>query len=96
VARPTQRIKRETQSVQNWIDPDQDYSVGEFRVTLLGWQTERRFLVIREMLRERRDSVGRKPIRVPGYTFQIFVTNSSEAPPRSAATTICAPWKISR
>jgi DDE family transposase len=80
VARLTKWIKREAQSIQNWIDLDPAYSVGEFRVKLLGWQTERRFVVIREMLREGRDSVGRKLIHVPGYTFRIFVTNRSQAP----------------
>lgn len=80
VARLTKWIKREAQSIQNWVDLDQAYSVGEFRVKLLGWQTERRFVVIRELLREGRDSVGRKLIHVPGYTFRIFVTNSSQAP----------------
>jgi hypothetical protein len=41
---------------------------------------ERRFVVIREQLREGRDSMGRKLIDVPGYTFRIFVTSSMEAP----------------
>ena len=33
-----------------------------------------------ERLREGRDSVGRKLIDVPGYTFRVFVTSSTEAP----------------
>ena len=41
---------------------------------LLGWQIERRFVVIREVVLEGRDSVGRKLIDVPGYVFRIFVT----------------------
>jgi Transposase DDE domain group 1 len=32
------------------------------------------------MLREGRDSVGRKLIHVPGYTFRIFVANRGQAP----------------
>ena len=37
-------------------------------------------MVIREIVREGRDSVGRKPIDVPGYVFRIFVTTHTEAP----------------
>ena len=37
-------------------------------------------MVIRERVREGCDSVGRKLIDVPGYTFRIFVTSSGEAP----------------
>src|SRR3954447_20448579 len=59
---------------------DEAYSVGEFCLKLLGWQTERRFVVIREVVREGRDSVGRKLIDVPGYVFRIFVTTHTEAP----------------
>ena len=32
-------------------------------------------MVIRELVREGRDSVGRKLIDVPGYTFRVFVTS---------------------
>jgi DNA-directed RNA polymerase subunit N (RpoN/RPB10) len=49
-------------------------------VKLLGWKQERRFVVVRELIRESRDSVGRKLIDVPGYTFRIFVTSRGEAP----------------
>jgi hypothetical protein len=80
VARLTKWIKREAQNIQDWVDLGQAYSMGEFRVKLLGWLTERRFVVIRELLREGRDNVNRKLIHVPGYTFRIFVTNSSGAP----------------
>ena len=47
----------------------------------MGWfGRERRFVVLRERVREDRDSVGRKLIDVPGYTFRIFVTSCPEAP----------------
>jgi hypothetical protein len=59
---------------------DEIYSVGEFRVQLLGWQNPRRFVVVRELLRENRKPVGRKLLDVPGYTFRIFVTNRGDAP----------------
>jgi hypothetical protein len=48
---------------------DEHYGVGEFRLKLFGWSVERRFVVIREEIREARASVGRKLIDVPGYTF---------------------------
>jgi DDE family transposase len=78
VARLTKWIKREAQRVQTWKALDASYSVGEFRVMLLGWQTPRRFVVVRELVRE--GSVGRKLFEVPGYTFRLFVTSRSDAP----------------
>ena len=36
-------------------------------------------MVVRELQREGRDSVGRKLFAVPGYTFRIFVTSRSHA-----------------
>src|SRR5207253_4064749 len=59
---------------------DEHYCVGEFRLKLFGWKVERRFVVIREEIREARASVGRKLIDVPGYTFRIFVTSCSDGP----------------
>jgi hypothetical protein len=80
VARLTKWIKREAQRVQTWKALDEIYSVGEFRVQLLGWERERRFVVVRERVREGRDSKGRKLFEVPGYTFRLFVTSRSDAP----------------
>jgi hypothetical protein len=37
-------------------------------------------VVVRERLREGRDSVGRKLIDVPGYTFRVLVTRGADAP----------------
>jgi hypothetical protein len=80
VARLTKWVKRAAQRVQQWTILDEHYAAGEFRLRLHGWKVERRFVVLREQLREGRDSVGRKLIDVPGYTFRIFVTSSTEAP----------------
>src|SRR4051794_15228640 len=95
VARLTKWIKREAQRVEHWKRLDEGYSVGEFHLKLLGWQRERRFVVVREVVREGRDSVGRKLIDVPGYAFRIFVTTQTETHRRrSGATTTCAPiWR---
>jgi hypothetical protein len=80
VARLTKWVKRAAQRVQQWTILDEHHAAGEFRLRLHGWKVERRFVVLREQLREGRDSVGRKLIDVPGYTFRIFVTSSTEAP----------------
>jgi hypothetical protein len=80
VAKLTPWVKRAAQRVEQWTMLDDDYAVGEFRLQLLGWSVERRFVVIREQVREGRESVGRKLIDVPGYTFRVFVTSCSNPP----------------
>lgn len=54
--------------------------MSEFRLKLHGWNVERRFVGMRERVRQTRASVGRKLIDVPGYTFRIFVTSRTDAP----------------
>lgn len=80
VARMTKWVQRAAQRVEQWTTLDDNYAVGAFRLRLHGWSVERRFVVIRERVREDRDSVGRKLIDVPGYTFRIFVTSCLAAP----------------
>lgn len=80
VARLTKWVKRSAQRVEQWRPVDENFAVGEFSLRLHSWQVERRFVVIREGVREGRDSVGRKLIDVPGYTFRVFVTSCSDAP----------------
>lgn len=80
VARLTPWVKRAAQRVEQWTILDDDYAAGEFRLQLHGWRAERRFVVLREQVREGRDSVGRKLIDVPGYTFRIFVTSCADPP----------------
>jgi hypothetical protein len=80
VARLTPWVKRAAQRVEQWTILDEDYAAGEFRLQLHGWRAERRFVVLRERVREDRDSVGRKLIEVPGYTFRIFVTSCADLP----------------
>jgi DNA-directed RNA polymerase subunit N (RpoN/RPB10) len=76
----TKWVKRAAQRVESWTVLDDHYAAGEFRLKLHGWSVERRFVVIREQIRESRASVGRKLIDVPGYTFRIFVTSCSDGP----------------
>jgi hypothetical protein len=80
VARLTRWLKREAARVQTWRDLDENYGVGEFSLQLYSWDRARRFVVIRERLREEQSSAGRKLLEVPGYTFRIYVTNVA-APP---------------
>ena len=80
VAKLTPWVKRAAQRVEQWTLLDDDYAVGEFLLKLHGWSVERRFVVIRELVREGRDSVGRKLIEVPGYTFRVFVTSCAGLP----------------
>jgi len=80
VARLTKWVKRSAQRVEQWREVDENFAVGEFRLRLHGWNVERRFVAIRERVREGRDRVGRKLIDVPGYTFRVFVTSCSDAP----------------
>jgi hypothetical protein len=79
VARLTLWVKRAAQRVEQWTILDENFAVGEFRLKLYGWEVERRFVVVRERVREDRDSVGRKLVDVPGYTFRVFVTSSAQA-----------------
>jgi hypothetical protein len=80
VARLTPQLKRRATSIQNWTTVDEHYAVGEFTAKLLGWSRERRFVVVREQVREDKAAVGRKLIDVPGYTFRVWVTNRTESP----------------
>jgi DNA-directed RNA polymerase subunit N (RpoN/RPB10) len=80
VTRLTQWVKREAQRIEQWTAVDDDYAVGEFHLRLHNWKAARRFVVVRERVREKGSSVGRKLIDIPGYTFRIFVT-SCTAPP---------------
>lgn len=77
VARMTKFIQREAQRMAHWRARDENFSVGQFRLQLCGWELARRFVVVRE--RERRGAKGRKLIDVPGYAFRVFVTTRSDA-----------------
>ncbi len=79
VARMTTLIKRHCAGIREWQSVDANYAVGEFRARLLGWSRERRFVVVRERVRENKDAVGRWLLEVPGYTFRVWVTNRTEA-----------------
>jgi hypothetical protein len=80
VARLTRWLKREAARVEQWRALDEDFAVGEFRLQLFNWNRARRFVVIRERVKEKHDSAGKKLLDIPGYTFRLFVTSRAEQP----------------
>ena len=58
---------------------DESYAVGECEIKLLGWDRPRRFVAVREQIRETKPSVGKKLIDLPEYTFRVFVTSLASA-----------------
>jgi hypothetical protein len=80
VARLTRWLKREAARVSEWRALEATYGVGEFRLQLWGWDRARRFVVVREELQERKSSLGRKLMEVPGSTFRVFVTSLADPP----------------
>ena len=52
--------------LEMWRAVDETYSVGEFLLQLYGWDRARRFVVVREQLRETKPSLGRKLFEIPG------------------------------
>lgn len=78
VARLTASLKRQCAGIKDWTKLDEHHDAGEFTVKLFGWTTERRFVVVRERVRETKAAVGRKLMDVPGYTFRVWVTNRTE------------------
>jgi hypothetical protein len=78
VARMTATLKRRCAGLKDWQVSDENHAVGEFTVQLFGWSKARRFIVVRERVRENQATVGRPLIEVPGYTFRVWVTNRSD------------------
>jgi hypothetical protein len=69
--RMSANIKRHATALCRWTPIDEIYAVSEFTTQLMGWKTSRRFIVVRERVREGKSPLGRKLIDVPGYTFRI-------------------------
>lgn len=78
VARLTSSLKRQCAGIKEWTKLDEHHEAGEFTAQLFGWTKERRFVVVRERIRESKAAVGRRLLDVPGYTFRVWVTNRSE------------------
>jgi hypothetical protein len=80
VARFTKCVKREVTRSVDWRALDDNYAVGECAIKLMGWDKPRRFVAVREQIRDSRPSVGKKRIELPEYTFRVLVSSLS-APP---------------
>jgi len=80
VARLTSTLKRQCAGIRDWTMIDEHHDAGEFTVQLFGWTRERRFVVVRERVRETKAAVGRRLLDVPGYTFRVWVTNRNQSP----------------
>jgi hypothetical protein len=78
VARLTRNIIRKAAALRQWVQIDENYAVSEFETQLFGWNKPRRFVVVRELVRDTKQALGRKLLDVPGYTFRILATNRSE------------------
>ena len=80
VARFTKSVKREVTRIVQWRDLDENYAVGECEIKLMGWSRPRRFVAVREQIRDSKPSLGKKLIDLPEYTFRVFVTSLPSAP----------------
>jgi hypothetical protein len=80
VARMTKCVKREVTRIVEWRELDENYAVGECPIKLMGWAQARRFVAVRERIRDTKPSVGKKLIDLPEYTLRVFVTSLEAAP----------------
>jgi len=55
----TTTLKRHGAGIKDWTVLDEQHASGEFTVKLFGWSKERRFVVVRERVREPKAAVGR-------------------------------------
>jgi hypothetical protein len=87
VARLTQEIKRQLHGLRCWQEIEGGaYAVACFQTRLAGWEADRRFVVVRERVREEKAAVGRKLLDVPGYTFRVWVTKRRSPGPAATAS----------
>lgn len=79
VARLTVEIKRRLHGITQWQELEGGaYAAACFQARLSGWDQDRRFVVVRERVREEKPAVGRKLLDAPGYTFRVWVTSRRE------------------
>jgi len=79
-ARLTTQVKRGMRGDIAWTRLDDDREAGEFTARLLGWDRDRRFIVVRTLIRAGRRKAGRLLIDLPGHSYSVFVTNRTEPP----------------
>lgn len=87
-------MQREAQRIQRQKELDASHAPGEFRLKLHGGDTGRRFVVIRERIRQSGASLGCQLIEAPGCTFQILVTSRQDGPEGPGGIPASAPtWR---
>jgi len=50
-----------------WIQLDENYAASEFETQLFGWNKPKRFVVVRELVRDTKQAVGRSFLEVPPW-----------------------------
>jgi len=80
VAKMTYYLRRRCVGIKEWEAVDENYAVAELTHQIQGWPKALRFVVVRERVRENKETAGCKLIEVPGYTFRLWVTNRLEGP----------------
>lgn len=74
-ARMTKFVKLAVLGVTNWHRVGKGIEVGEARIKLMGWNCERRLVVIRQEESEKETkALGKKLFNEKGYLFQAIVT----------------------
>jgi hypothetical protein len=73
-------VKQAIVGIKQWTRVGPGLDVAELWFQLSSWRAARRFVVIREELRERPEAAGRRLLAVPGYTFRAVVTTLTLSP----------------
>jgi hypothetical protein len=79
VAPLTPRLKRQCAGLKQWTAIDEHLAAGELWLQPFGATKARRFVIIRERIRETKLARGRQLLEVPGYTFRLWVTNRPDS-----------------
>jgi hypothetical protein len=78
--RMNRHLRHTVAGIQHWTPFAHGLEAAETNYQAHGWQTPRRLVVVREVLRERPEARGRKLLEVPGYTFHVLVTTLGHDP----------------
>jgi hypothetical protein len=79
VAPLTPRLKGQCAGVKAWTAIEAHLAVGELWLQTWGASKARRFVIIREQIRENKVTLGRRWLDVPGYTFRVWVANRPDS-----------------
>lgn len=68
-------IRQRLGGLTNWLNLDPGIAVAEMRYAAADWGKERRLIVVRQEIAERPAAKGRLLFELPGYRYQIYVTD---------------------